>query len=61
MPNNTTIKSIDLNKIIVKLKYDNKDSSFVNSFIKLNNLNARNQKFSKYVNSFIEMNECALI
>ena len=54
-------KFIDLDKIIVELKYDTKDSSFVNSFIKLNNLNARNQKFSKYVNSFIEMNECALI
>ena len=54
-------KFIDLDRIIVELKYDTKDSSFVNSFIKLNNLNARNQKFSKYVNSFIEMNECALI
>ena len=54
-------KFIDLDKIIVELKYDTKDSSFVNSFIKLNNLNARNQKFSKYVNSFIEMNECAFI
>ena len=52
---------IDLDKIILELKYDTKDSSFVNSFIKLNNLNARNQKFSKYVNSFIEMNECAFI
>ena len=54
-------KFIDLDRIIVELKYETKDSSFVNSFIKLNNLNARNQKFSKYVNSFIEMNECALI
>ena len=54
-------KFIDLDKIIVELKYDVKDSNFVNSFIKSNNLRARNQKFSKYVNSFIEMNECALV
>ena len=54
-------KFIDLDQIIIELKYDTKDSYFVNSFIKLNNLNNRNQKFSKYVNSFIQMNECALI
>jgi len=54
-------KFIDLDKIIVELKYDVKDSNFVNSFIKSNNLNTRNQKFSKYVSSFIEMNECGLI
>lgn len=54
-------KFIDLDKIILELKYDVKDSSFVNSFIKLNDLNNRNQKFSKYINSFIEMNDNGLI
>jgi len=52
---------LQLDKTIVELKYDLKNSAFVNSFIKNNNLDNRNQKFSKYVNSFIEMNECALI
>ena len=52
---------LQLDKTIVELKYDIRNSSFVNSFIKNNNLDNRNQKFSKYVNSFIEMNECALI
>ena len=54
-------QSIKLDKTIVELKYDIKNSTFVNSFIKNNNLNNRNQKFSKYVNSFIEMNENAII
>ncbi len=54
-------KFIDLDKIILELKYDVKDSNFVNSLIKLNNLDTRNKKFSKYVNSFIEMNDSALI
>ena len=50
---------INLDKTIVELKYDVKDSSFVNNFIKNNYLSNRNQKFSKYVNSFIELNESA--
>ena len=54
-------KFIDLDKIILKLKYYAKDSYFVNSLIKSNNLDTRNKKFSKYVNSFIEMNDSALI
>ena len=52
---------IKLDKTIIELKYDIKNSTFVNSFIKNNSLNNRNQKFSKYVNSFIEMNENAII
>jgi len=52
---------IDLDKIILELKYETKDAYFVNSLIKSNNLNTRNKKFSKYVNSFIEMNDSALI
>lgn len=52
---------INLDKTIVELKYDVKNSSFVNNFIKKNYLSNRNQKFSKYVNSFIEINENAYI
>ena len=54
-------KFIDLDKIILELKYDAKDAYFVNSLIKSNNLDTRNKKFSKYVNSFIEMNDSALV
>ena len=52
---------IKIDKTIVELKYDVKNSNFVNLFIKNNFLNNRNQKFSKYVNSFIEMNDSALV
>ena len=52
---------IVLDQTIVELKYNVKNSSFVNNFIKNNFLNNRNQKFSKYVNSFIEINENAYI
>ena len=52
---------LQLDKTIVELKYDIRNSSFVNSFIKNNNLDNRNQKFSKYVNSFIELNDNAII
>ena len=52
---------LQLDKTIVELKYDLKNSSFVNSFIKNNNLDNRNQKFSKYVNSFIELNDNAIL
>ena len=48
-------------KIILELKYNIENSSKVNNFIKANNLDNRNQKYSKYVNSFIEMNENAII
>ena len=58
---NSLSNSIDLDKTIVELKYDVKNSSFVDSFIQNNCLNNRNQKFSKYVNSFIEINENAFI
>jgi len=58
---NSSLNSIELDKTIVELKYDVKNSSFVNSFIQNNCLNNRNQKFSKYVNSFIEINENAFI
>lgn len=46
---------INLDKIIIELKYKKKDSDFVRKFVKENRLNNRNQKFSKYVNSFIEL------
>ena len=52
---------LQLDKTIVELKYDLKNSAFVNSFIKNNNLSNRNQKFSKYVNSFIELNDNAIL
>ena len=52
---------LQLDKTIVELKYDLKNSAFVNSFIKNNNLDNRNQKFSKYVNSFIELNDNAIL
>ena len=52
---------LQLDKTIVELKYDVKNSTFVNSFIKKNKLNNRNQKFSKYVNSFIELNDNAIL
>ena len=52
---------LQLDKTIVELKYDLRNSSFVNSFIKNNNLDNRNQKFSKYVNSFIELNDNAIL
>ncbi len=52
---------LQLDKTIVELKYDLKNSSFVNSFIKNNNLDNRNRKFSKYVNSFIELNDNAIL
>ena len=52
---------IKIDKNIVELKYDVKNSNFVNSFIKNNFLNNRNQKFSKYVNSFLELNNNAIL
>ena len=52
---------LQLDKTIVELKYDLKNSTFVNSFIKNHNLDNRNQKFSKYVNSFIELNDNAIL
>jgi hypothetical protein len=52
---------IKIDKTIVELKYDVKNSNFVNLFIKDNFLNNRNQKFSKYVNSFLELNNNAIL
>lgn len=52
---------LQLDKTIVELKYDLINSTFVNSFIKNNNLDNRNQKFSKYVNSFIELSDNAIL
>ena len=52
---------IKIDKNIVELKYDVKNSNYVNSFIKNNFLNNRNQKFSKYVNSFLELNSNAIL
>ena len=52
---------IKIDKNIFEIKFDVKDSSYCNEFIKKNNLNNRNQKFSKYVNSFLELNESGLI
>ena len=59
--NNYPTRFINLDKIILELKYNVKHSSYVNNFIYDNKLNNRNQKFSKYVNSFNELNESALI
>jgi len=52
---------IDLNKIIIELKYNTNQAAYVNNFIFKNNLDNRNQKFSKYVNSFTELNTSGLI
>ena len=52
---------IKIDKNIVELKYDVKNSNYVNLFIKNNFLNNRNQKFSKYVNSFLELNSNAIL
>ena len=52
---------IDLNKIIIELKYNTNQAAYVNNFIFENNLDNRNQKFSKYVNSFTELNTSGLI
>ena len=52
---------IKIDKNIVEFKYDVKNSNYVNSFIKNNFLNNRNQKFSKYVNSFLELNSNAIL
>jgi hypothetical protein len=52
---------INLDKTIVELKYDLKNSSYVNLFVKENKLLNRNRKFSKYVNSFLELTNNAFI
>ena len=54
-------KFFEIDKTILELKYDVNHASYVNEFIKNNNLNNRNQKFSKYVNSFIELNDSGLL
>ena len=59
--NSYPLNFIDLNKIIIELKYNTSQASFVNDFIFENKLNNRNQKFSKYVNSFTELNNSGLI
>jgi len=50
-------QKILLNKTILETKFNSSDFDYCNKFIKINNLNNRNKKFSKYVNSFLELNE----
>ena len=52
---------IFLDKNIIELKYDVKDSNYCNELILNSKLENRNKKYSKYVQSFIEMNESGLI
>ena len=52
---------LNLDETILELKYDLKNSDFVNNFIKEQNLNDRNKKFSTYVYSFITFNESGLV
>ena len=52
---------MNLDETILELKYDLKNSNYVNKLIKFNNLKNRNKKFSKYVYSFICSNESGFI
>ena len=52
---------IFLDKNIIELKYDVKDSNYCNELILNSKLENRNKKYSKYVQSFVEMNESGLI
>ena len=54
-------KFMNLDETILELKYDLKNSNYVNKLIKFNNLKNRNKKFSKYVYSFISSNESGFI
>ena len=59
---NQSIKNkLNLDETILELKYNLKDSEYVNMFLKKFKLNDRNKKFSKYVNSFNLFNESGLI
>ncbi len=57
--NNNT--GIYLDKNILELKYNVKDSNYCNQLILNSRLENRNKKYSKYIQSFIEMNESGLI
>ena len=52
---------ISLDKNIIELKYDVKDSNYCNELILNSKLENRNKKYSKYVQSFVEMNDSGLI
>ena len=52
---------IYLDKNILELKYNVKDSDYCNQLALNSKLENRNNKYSKYVQSFIEMNESGLI
>ena len=56
-----SIKSINIDRNILEVKYDPIYSDYCNKFLKKNKLNNRNQKFSKYVYSFLELNQSGLI
>ena len=52
---------IYLDKNILELKYNVKDSGYCNQLILNSKLENRNRKYSKYVQSFVDMNESGLI
>ncbi len=54
-------KPINIDKLILEIKYDPKYSSFINKFLIDNKMMNRNQKFSKYVNSVLDLNESGFI
>jgi len=52
---------VEMDDLILELKFNIKDSLFVNDLLKYNSFQFRNQKFSKYSNSFIELNDNGFI
>jgi len=52
---------LQLNDVILEIKYNISDSDYVNQLILNYKLNNRNRKYSKYVNSFLILNESGLL
>ena len=52
---------LQLDDVILEIKYNISDSDYVNQLILNHKLNNRNRKYSKYVNSFLILNESGLL
>ena len=52
---------LQLDDVILEIKYNISESDYVNQFILNHKLNNRNRKYSKYVNSFLILNESGLL
>ena len=52
---------LQLDDVILEIKYNISDSDYVNQLILNYKLNNRNRKYSKYVNSFLILNESGLL